>query len=82
LRLRKKASVSGVGVINSNLNELYKLLEEIEVKVAEMVPHIKESDAREYVDSLYAIYGELDKIKEKSEALEAAYEEKRRNYEN
>ena len=82
MRLIKKASLSGIVTINSNLLEINKLLEEIEVKVAEMASQLEHKDAKEYVDSLYSIYDEIKKMKQKSDTLEEAYDEKKREYQS
>lgn len=82
MRLRKKSSFSGIGTISSNLLEINKLLEEIEVAIAEMVPNLGNEEAKEYVDSLYSMYGEIKKMKQKTDTLEEAYEEKKREYQS
>ena len=82
MRLIKKASLNGIGTITSNLMEINKLLQEIEVAIAEMVPHLGNEEAKEYVDSLYSIYDEIKKMKQKSDTLEEAYDEKKREYQS
>ena len=82
MRLIKKSSLSGIGTITSNLMEINKLLEEIEVAIAEMVPNLETQEAKEYVDSLYSIYDEIKKMKQKSDTLEEAYDEKKREYQS
>ncbi len=82
MRLIKKSSLSGIGTITSNLMEINKLLEEIEVAIAEMVPNLETQEAKEYVDSLYSIYDEIKKMKQKSDTLEEAYDEKKSEYQS
>jgi Mg2+ and Co2+ transporter CorA len=82
MRLIKKSSLSGIGTITSNLMEINKLLEEIEVAIAEMVPNLETQEAKEYIDSLYSIYDEIKKMKQKSDTLEEAYDEKKREYQS